>query len=110
MDIKLPKGYCFVRRLGQGGQAVVILAKESQPGENATSSNQLLNNNNATSSSPIHNQENHVAIKCYVRNALKEPLMLKRVKREIRHLKLLDHPHIIGEEIFKSIKNLQLNL
>ena len=37
-----------------------------------------------------------VAIKCYSRSYLADERKQKRVKREIRNLRLLDHPHIIG--------------
>eukprot|EP00210_Caulerpa_lentillifera_P009178 g8750.t1 len=78
MEIKLPKGFRKVRGLGEGGQASVFLAEDHRTtsGENA---------------SPTL-----VAIKCYSRRLLIDERKQKRVRREIRNLRLLDHPHIIG--------------
>lgn len=78
MDIKLPTGFRLVRRLGEGGQAFVVLAED-------------LRGRTSTSDSP-----DLVAIKCYSRAYLTDERKQKRVKREIRNLRLLDHPHIIG--------------
>lgn len=78
MDINLPEGFRLVRRLGEGGQAYVVLAEDLRERTSVTDPPDL------------------VAIKCYSRAFLAEERRQKRVKREIRNLRLLDHPHIIG--------------
>lgn len=78
MDIKLPSGFHLVKRLGEGGQAFVVLAEDTRERTNSAESPDL------------------VAIKCYSLAYLSEERKQKRVKREIRNLRLLDHPHIIG--------------
>ena len=78
MDIKLPTGFRLVRRLGEGGQAFVVLAEDLRARTSESDPPDL------------------VAIKCYSRTYLSEERKQKRVKREIRNLRLLDHPHIIG--------------
>lgn len=78
MDFTLPSGFSLVRRLGEGGQASVVLAEDHR----------------ATSSS--NSNPSLVAIKCFPRRLLADERKQKRVRREIRNLQLLDHPHIIG--------------
>lgn len=79
MDITLPKGFRQVRALGEGGQASVVLAEDlrAKSPQNGASP-------------PL------VAIKCYSRRLLVDERKQKRVRREIRNLRLLEHPHIIG--------------
>eukprot|EP00210_Caulerpa_lentillifera_P006570 g6275.t1 len=78
MSLCLPNGFRLVRCLGEGGQASVVLAEDQR----------------VTSSS--NSNQNLVAIKCFPRRILVDERKQKRVRREIRNLQLLDHPHIIG--------------
>lgn len=82
-EVQLPDGFEFIRLLGQGGQGTVVLAVDTRPemdGEIKADSG----------------LQKRVAIKCYARSMLADPKKRNQVRREVRSLQLLQHPHIIG--------------
>lgn len=89
-DSYLPEGFQLVKKLGQGGQATVLLAQDTRVHQEAPRSAKPLGLD------PTQYDPCRVALKCYPRSLLKDPIRRKHVSREIRSLRLLEHPHIIG--------------
>lgn len=90
LESYLPKGFQLVRKLGQGGQATVLLAQDCRPG------NSKFSRSKPVGLDAARYDPNRVAVKCYPRSMLKDPTRRKQVRREIRSLRMLEHPHIIG--------------
>jgi len=87
-DVVLPDGFHFTKRLGQGGQGTVVLAVDQR--SDATDREKPLGLD------PARYDPRRVAIKCYPRCWLADPKRRNQVRREIRSLRFLQHPHIIG--------------
>jgi len=88
-DVLLPEGFEFTKRLGQGGQGTVVLAKDIR-------SDSAVERVKPLGLDPARYDPRRVAIKCYPRVWLADPKRRNQVRREIRSLKFLQHPHIIG--------------
>ena len=88
-DVLLPDGFKFTKRLGQGGQGTVVLAKDARTDQTQVRDKPL-------GLDPSRYDPCRVAIKCYTRSLLTDPKRRNQVRREIRSLQLLQHPHIIG--------------
>lgn len=76
LPIELPDNFRYVRELGQGGQARVVLAEWSHEVDGQA----LME---------------VVAVKCYRRELLKDQKRRNRVRREVCNLRKLRHPHIV---------------
>eukprot|EP00210_Caulerpa_lentillifera_P009177 g8749.t1 len=87
----LPEGFELIKTLGQGGQATVLLAEDTRVKTTTTKQTRPVGID------PMHyDNSSQVAVKCYSRTLLKEPIRRKQVRREIRSLKMLKHDHIIA--------------
>lgn len=88
-EVQLPDGFQFSKRLGQGGQGTVLLAHD-------TRTDRTPEREKPQGLDPARYDPRRVAIKCYPRSWLADPKRRNHVRREIRSLRLLQHPHIIG--------------
>lgn len=76
-SVVLPDGFRYLRHLGEGGQACVVLAKWTHTEDDG------------------EEVEEVVAVKCYDRKVLAVDKHRNRVRREVCNLRRLRHPHIV---------------